>query len=174
MIVLATGSSPYPQKGGYWAIVKQIQSDASPALDPAQFPAELCDFVARCLVKDPAKRATAQQLLKHPFLTGWTKASHALAHTFFSRNQDGALLTCYEALRVVLRREYPVIDRKTGKRAPYKRSLFALARFQKLGEALGVAASDVQLMLEIMYAGKAVKIADRTMTEHSTVEPNQQ
>lgn len=40
----------------------------SPTLDRAVFPATLCDFVDACLIKDPQTRATASDLLKHPFL----------------------------------------------------------------------------------------------------------
>lgn len=35
---------------------------------PKSFPKQFVDFVAQCLVKDPAKRPTAAQMLDHPFM----------------------------------------------------------------------------------------------------------
>ena len=36
--------------------------------EPERWSSQFKDFTARCLVKDPSKRATAAELLKHPFL----------------------------------------------------------------------------------------------------------
>ena len=65
MIFLATGALDLPRD--YWALLNYVKNP-SPSLDRKVFPATLCDFVDRCLLKDPVARGTAAELLKHPFL----------------------------------------------------------------------------------------------------------
>ena len=77
--------------GGYWDLLKAIRDDPAPLhlLDSAFAAAvarrryahvvgapspQLVDFFARCLTKDPAKRATAVELLVHPFIAVHTDA----------------------------------------------------------------------------------------------------
>jgi serine/threonine protein kinase len=76
---LATGQLPYhgdAQNLGYFGIVKAIRDEPVPTLpelSPATntpFSKDMHDFLRLCLVKDPASRATAAQLLEHPWLTG--------------------------------------------------------------------------------------------------------
>ena len=43
--------------------------------EPELWSAEFTDFVARCLVKDPDERATAEELLEHPFIQNCGPAS---------------------------------------------------------------------------------------------------
>src|SRR6187551_633030 len=46
-----------------------IPSRPSPTFrEPEQWSPEFVDFVSRCLVKDPADRATAAELLQHEFI----------------------------------------------------------------------------------------------------------
>ncbi|KAJ9533318.1 hypothetical protein QJQ45_026362 [Haematococcus lacustris] len=55
---------------GFWELLEYIVEEAVPVLprgDP-RFSAELCDFVAKCLVKDARQRATIDVLSKHAFL----------------------------------------------------------------------------------------------------------
>ena len=53
----------------YWDIMNKIVHD-----EPPTFPAgcgasaEMCDFVACCLKKDPAERATVSRLMEHPWM----------------------------------------------------------------------------------------------------------
>ena len=53
----------------YWDIMNKIVND-----EPPSFPAgcgasaEMCDFVACCLKKDPAERATVSQLMEHAWI----------------------------------------------------------------------------------------------------------
>ncbi|CAM9163195.1 unnamed protein product, partial [Phaeothamnion confervicola] len=68
VVTLARGAFPLATGGGYWAVFQAIQEGPSPALDPAVFGADLCDFCAAMLQRDPRGRASARKLLRHPFL----------------------------------------------------------------------------------------------------------
>ena len=46
-------------------------------MEPDKWSKEFNDFIARCLVKDPAQRATAKELLEHPFIVN-AKGTEAL------------------------------------------------------------------------------------------------
>ncbi len=48
--------------------VMQTQSGGPSLKDKSRWSPEFVNFVERCLVVDPDKRATAEELLKHPFL----------------------------------------------------------------------------------------------------------
>mmetsp|Transcript_11832 Transcript_11832/g.11756 ORF Transcript_11832/g.11756 Transcript_11832/m.11756 type:complete len:115 (-) Transcript_11832:33-377(-) len=67
---LADGEPPYialtQQK-----ILYNISTKPAPKLsDEGPWSDKFKDFVERCLTKDPLERATAQELIKHPFLKG--------------------------------------------------------------------------------------------------------
>ncbi|XP_076048131.1 sterile20-like kinase isoform X6 [Oratosquilla oratoria] len=50
-------------------VMLKIQKSDPPKLDyPTKYSREFNDFVAKCLVKDPNQRPSAEDLLKHPFL----------------------------------------------------------------------------------------------------------
>merc|ERR1712193_149513 len=66
LVYLATGKLPVPKD--FWSAVNAIVQKPPPGLDRKQFSAPFCDFVDKCLQRDPAKRHTANQLLKHPFV----------------------------------------------------------------------------------------------------------
>lgn len=71
IIAMATGSPPFDQNSGYWAVVKKICDEQPPRLEPDAEngpAADLCDLVSRCLAKDPSARTTAADILVHPFM----------------------------------------------------------------------------------------------------------
>lgn len=45
-----------------------ISSKDSPKLDASQYSPDFCDFVDKCLHKDPSKRQSCSTLLNHPFI----------------------------------------------------------------------------------------------------------
>jgi serine/threonine protein kinase len=67
---LATGEMPVPQEfWGVLAFMSAPEEDMPLRLDPQRFPdADMRDFVAQCLRKEPGQRATVEALLKHPWL----------------------------------------------------------------------------------------------------------
>jgi serine/threonine protein kinase len=52
---------------GFEMKVMQMQSGGPTLKEPARWSVEFVSFVERCLVVDPSKRATAAELLDHPF-----------------------------------------------------------------------------------------------------------
>lgn len=72
LLELATGAFPYPQEN-YFALLGHIQERDAPRLpERCGLSAALADpkegFVAVCLDKEPARRPSARDLLKHPWL----------------------------------------------------------------------------------------------------------
>ena len=49
-------------------VVNQVLNKPSPTLSSSQCSSDLVDFVKQCLVKDVKKRASVDELLKHPFV----------------------------------------------------------------------------------------------------------
>jgi len=50
-------------------LMLKLPKDPPPTLkEPAKFSKEFNDFLAKCLIKDPAKRPNATNLLQHPFI----------------------------------------------------------------------------------------------------------
>lgn len=68
LIELATGEYPYPTSINYIEMLNYIKTTDSMSLIPDIFSDELKDFLTKCLQKDPMKRATALELLAHPWI----------------------------------------------------------------------------------------------------------
>mmetsp|Transcript_23222 Transcript_23222/g.46629 ORF Transcript_23222/g.46629 Transcript_23222/m.46629 type:complete len:1587 (+) Transcript_23222:126-4886(+) len=66
LIYCATGKLPVPKD--FWSLVDAIDKKPSPRLDRKTFSPNFCDFVEKCLKKDPKERWTAAQLLQHDFI----------------------------------------------------------------------------------------------------------
>lgn len=69
IIEVAMGHYPYPPEtyANVFAQLTAIVQGDPPTL-PDGFSDEACDFVARCLMKEPTRRATYSELLEHSFL----------------------------------------------------------------------------------------------------------
>ena len=90
-IELATGSNPYNSDPDPIEQMKKITSKTIPSL-PETYSSDFRDFVGKCLQFEPAKRATALELSKHPFLKKATTPNYiesnvlenlpSLAHRF--------------------------------------------------------------------------------------------
>lgn len=63
---LASGRHPFSNAATFPALLQKLCDEPEPRLSEADgFPASLCDFVARCLERDPTRRATATELVGH-------------------------------------------------------------------------------------------------------------
>lgn len=69
MLEIAEGKVPHSDKNPYAAMVAITQSEAPFFYAPDRFPKPFQDFIRRCLVKDPVRRATIDELLQHEFIT---------------------------------------------------------------------------------------------------------
>ncbi|KAJ2158704.1 MAP kinase kinase (MEK) [Coemansia sp. RSA 552] len=70
LMELALGQYPLKGEGESMSIFEMlsyINTETLPQLPQDQFPKGLCDFVAKCLIKDPAKRPALKDLLCHPY-----------------------------------------------------------------------------------------------------------
>ena len=78
MINAATGKPPWEvkanQSGAMYELLSNIAKGTVPSL-PASYSKEAHDVVARCLERDPSKRASSEELLAMPFFNGCTEAS---------------------------------------------------------------------------------------------------
>jgi serine/threonine protein kinase len=68
VIEMAEGKPPHAEIHPMRAIFVIPSRDAPTFQNPSKWSTEMVDFLARCLVKDPAKRASADDLLAHPFV----------------------------------------------------------------------------------------------------------
>lgn len=64
---LATGRYPY-KKGAFPVLWDQLMNEPEPRLPAGEYPANLCDFVASCLVRNVSRRSDAEALEQHPFV----------------------------------------------------------------------------------------------------------
>ncbi|KAI4367415.1 hypothetical protein MLD38_023154 [Melastoma candidum] len=71
IIEMATGRPPWlnGQSHPEATLMKIASSDEIPPF-PGIFSKDGLDFLSKCLVRDPKKRASAEELLNHPFVTG--------------------------------------------------------------------------------------------------------
>lgn len=72
-IELAKGEPPYASVLHPMRVIFQIPKNPPPTME-GNFSLKLKDFVAACLKKNPAERATAADLLRHPFIKGARKS----------------------------------------------------------------------------------------------------
>ena len=65
---LATGDEPYKKKIDFITTMKKIVEDSEPRLNSNIFSKEFCDFIEKTLKKEPEKRNSIDQLLKHEWI----------------------------------------------------------------------------------------------------------
>ncbi|KVH87384.1 mitogen-activated protein kinase kinase kinase 17-like [Cynara cardunculus var. scolymus] len=86
VIEMATGKSPWGELGvsnTMAAILKIASSNELPSF-PREFPKSGLDFLNKCLVRNPERRSTVDELLNHPFIKGETKAKKPEYEHMFS------------------------------------------------------------------------------------------
>eukprot|EP00466_Bigelowiella_natans_P020114 jgi/Bigna1/52477/estExt_Genewise1Plus.C_80138 len=87
ILSLATGKPPYEAKD-YWEMLDQITEHDGPSI-PENMSNDFKDFLGKCLRKNPSERATAAELLEHPFLS---KAQHQSISTMAAKNRDSTVI----------------------------------------------------------------------------------
>ncbi|KZV56396.1 mitogen-activated protein kinase kinase kinase 2 [Dorcoceras hygrometricum] len=70
VIEMATGSCPWPEMKDPASVLYRIASSGDIPVFPSWFSDEGKDFLSKCLTRDPRKRWTAGEILKHPFFDG--------------------------------------------------------------------------------------------------------
>lgn len=149
LYTLAVGQPPFDSKQGLFGLISSITQGEPPTLPGDKFSKGLASLIKVCCFKDPSQRWSAEQLLEHPFLkaaqtsesTIRAKLSESL-HRLGSDLSDADLAKLSKAL---VERFYPVGS------AAYRRSLFDVARFERLGQELGVPHTAVQSAFEACY-----------------------
>ena len=79
IITMATGAFPLSTDNGYWGLVMHFNTQPPPTL-PDTFSPQFRDFIARCMVKEPAKRWAVKELLQHPWIVLGCEAEEALTY----------------------------------------------------------------------------------------------
>lgn len=70
IVEMITGKPPWPEMPNMWAAVYKIaNSNGPPPGIPKDIPKELARFLERSFERNPAFRATADELLQHPYLS---------------------------------------------------------------------------------------------------------
>jgi serine/threonine protein kinase len=82
--LLISGNHPFDSKKSNQNILNRIITGKFKFQEPIweKVPKECKDFIKKCLVVDPKKRATVEQLLKHPWIVTQSKSS-----AFFSKEE---------------------------------------------------------------------------------------
>lgn len=153
---LAVGQNPYHHAinegaAGYWGLVKMIRESEAPNI-PSSLPfSPYCrDFISQCVQKNPESRATAQQLLSHPWLMHgdelWRQSVDRGDPNPLANRTDHDTHDIGVILNILLEKFYST--------ASYTRSLFELSRFQQIGISLGVDVEEVRQTFEKMYSLK--------------------
>ena len=112
------GQCPMPTDCGFFDLVTAICSEPSPSLDRTIFPTDLCDFLDVCLLKNPEKRATANDLLLHPFIVNryedrdaYLKSRATKSSLNSKRNTQARTLGFRKICAAVLRRHISITMR---------------------------------------------------------------
>jgi serine/threonine protein kinase len=89
MLTVSIGKLPINVAGGFWTILESVRDGPAPSLPEGQgWSPVYRDFISKCMARDPADRSTAQQLLKHPFLTTTPQRDDPLVGTGDSSIQE--------------------------------------------------------------------------------------
>lgn len=112
-----------------------------------RFSPEFCDFVDRCLHRDPRQRWTAAELLSHPFLSDHEKAWRAVEHKCpFTQRTNEDRHDLENVLAMLLQVFYP--------QPTYNGSSYERVRFQRISDELCLGIEEVQQAFERMYRAK--------------------
>ena len=90
-LVMAEGAPPHSHVNPTIRALFLITSQPPPRLQqPERWPAELVELVDRCLLKEPAERISAEQLLAHPFVERGARLGAAPVLGMIARSEGRA------------------------------------------------------------------------------------
>ncbi|KAG8058835.1 hypothetical protein GUJ93_ZPchr0002g25910 [Zizania palustris] len=92
VIEMATGGAPWPRFADPVAALHHIAHSGDVPEPPAWFSSEGKDFLSRCLIRDPTKRWTAEQLIEHPFVAYAAPNSCSMASQIGERVSPTSIL----------------------------------------------------------------------------------
>jgi hypothetical protein len=129
-------------------------NEPSPALsEAAGFSPACVDWVSKCLIKDPAQRWTAEQLLAHPWMAAASSSSSSSSAGAIDPKQWPPTFSAERVaanerdLTAVVRAIAEHYYCRAGSPA-YRGSLFEMARFERVAEQFGVATAKVKKLFE--------------------------
>ena len=85
---LATGDEPYKNKNDFITIMQKIVEDSEPRLNCNIFSKEFCDFIEKTLKKDPEKRDSIDQLLKHEWIIKYENDNNSTISEWLAQFYD--------------------------------------------------------------------------------------
>jgi Protein kinase domain len=114
LYALARGQAPFDPSLGYFGIARRITQNPTPDLSPELFSPPLVSFIHACLAADPAERATAADLLSHPFLA-FIDNTWSPKHCPFSQRTVSDTTDMRNMLKVLVESKYapPAMYRDT-------------------------------------------------------------
>lgn len=69
IVQMATGRRPWSTLENEWSVMYHVVTGHPPLPDTSQLSSPGIDFLKKCFVRDPKKRPSAEELLKHPWIT---------------------------------------------------------------------------------------------------------
>ncbi len=82
LLECALGYCPYmiytdfKQINDFWSLSNLVRENPVPTPNENDFSLEFCDFIKSTLIKDPADRPTASNLINHPFILQYSNCSY--------------------------------------------------------------------------------------------------
>lgn len=111
LLELITGHPPYWDLDQMRAVFCIVQDDRPPI--PAEITGDLYRFLHRCFIKDPDARASAQELLRHPYIVN-AKLPTAAAATASGKLDAKALKRTLKAYHGVPQTDTPPISARSS------------------------------------------------------------
>lgn len=148
LVTCAMGKQQLHTGDGYWGLHHQIVNE--PIRLPETFSKGLQSFVNSCLHKNPNHRARIKDLQRHPFILN--HGSNCPVWPFEPRGSMKERTELREILTVLIQRNF-----QDGSR-DYKKSLFDICRFRRLGQQLGFDETDVVGEFEALLAQKDAEL----------------
>lgn len=90
IVQMATGRRPWSTLENEWSVMYHVVTGHPPLPDESQLSRLGIDFLRKCFVRDPRKRPTAEELLKHPWIDNYVEhvTEDAISPLYPPREQE--------------------------------------------------------------------------------------